>query len=75
MKCKEWGRRPEKGWYQAAGHVKTHYWNGIVTLCGRTWHGWKWRPGTHDKCKKCGAVDMDAYLADQRVRMGRFRIV
>jgi len=71
----EWERRPDQGWYQAAGHVKTHYWNGIATLCGRTWHGWKWRKGTYDKCEKCRLVDLDAYLAEKRLRQARFKAV
>jgi len=69
------GKRPDNGWYQAPGHVKTHYWDGIVTLCGRTWHGWKWRRETYDKCKKCVEADMDAYLEKKRLRQPRFKAV
>jgi hypothetical protein len=64
----QWERRPDKGWYRAPGHVKTHYWDGIATLCGRTWHGWKWRKGSYDKCQKCIGADMDAW---QKARENR----
>ena len=49
----DWGERPEFSWYRAAGKLKTHYWIGAETLCGRWWHGWKWREGTDKKCKIC----------------------
>ena len=48
-----WAKRPNTGWYQGAGSVKTHFWNQTVTLCGKTWHGWKWREGTSNICEKC----------------------
>tara|TARA_R110000824_G_scaffold348704_1_gene535427 strand:+ start:67 stop:534 length:468 start_codon:yes stop_codon:yes gene_type:complete len=72
----QWERRPDQGWYQAPGHRKTHYWNGISTLCGRTWHGWKWLPATNNQCQTCGisAINVKA-LEDQRRRQARIKAV
>jgi hypothetical protein len=54
-----WAKRPNTGWYQGAGSVKTHFWNGTVTLCGKTWHGWKWREGTCNICEKCRTAELN----------------
>jgi len=52
---KNWEPRPKGGWYKGVANAgeKTHFWQGTVTLCGKTWHGWKWRMPTHRKCQKC----------------------
>jgi len=49
----DWGERPRFGWYRAASNLKTHYWCGTFTACGRWWSGWKWREETDNKCTDC----------------------
>jgi len=50
---RKWEERPLTGWYRKNESDKTHYWNGTVTLCGKSWHGWKWRQPSHHPCKDC----------------------